>query len=207
MKYRCWQKPAWEKIGSKHIDMITRLFILIFKLNGWKIVGTVPPEIKKAVVIAAPHTSNWDFVYAVAIFKMLKLKIRYLIKRELNFFPLSILLKNTGAIPVERSKRHNLTDEIVNMLKSSDELLVAIPAEGTRSRVEKWRSGFYYTALNAGVPVLPGYLDFKKKEGGFGAPIYLSGNKEEDMKKLRDFYSDKTGKFPELFNLEAVRLS
>jgi 1-acyl-sn-glycerol-3-phosphate acyltransferase len=187
--------------------MITRLFILIFKLNGWKIVGTVPAEIKKAVVIAAPHTSNWDFVYAVAIFKMLKLKIRYLIKRELNFFPLSILLKNTGAIPVERSKSHNLTDEIVNMLKSSDELLVAIPAEGTRSRVEKWKSGFYYTALNAGVPVLPGYLDFKKKEGGFGAPIYLSGNKEEDMKKLRDFYSDKTGKYPELFNLEAVRMT
>ena len=83
--------------------MITRFFILIFKLNGWKIVGTVPPEIKKAVVIAAPHTSNWDFVYAVAIFKMLKLKIRYLIKRELNFFPLSILLKNTGAIPVREA--------------------------------------------------------------------------------------------------------
>ncbi|MEY3946798.1 MAG: hypothetical protein RJB03_1504 [Bacteroidota bacterium] len=187
--------------------MITRFFILIFKLNGWKIVGTVPPEIKKAVVIAAPHTSNWDFVYAVAIFKMLKLKIRYLIKRELNFFPLSILLKNTGAIPVERSKRHNLTDEIVNMLKSSDELLVAIPAEGTRSRVEKWKSGFYYTALNAGVPVLPGYLDFKKKEGGFGEPIYLSGDKAEDMKKLKDFYSDKTGKHPELFNLGAIRLT
>jgi 1-acyl-sn-glycerol-3-phosphate acyltransferase len=187
--------------------MITRFFILLFKLNGWKIVGTVPPEIKKAVVIAAPHTSNWDFVYAVAIFKMLQLKIRYLIKREMNFFPLSILLKNTGAIPVERSKRHNLTDEIVNMFKSSDELLVAIPAEGTRSRVEKWKSGFYYTALNAGVPVLPGYLDFKKREGGFGPAIYLSGNKEEDMKKLRHFYSDKIGKFPELFNLEAVRLS
>ena len=187
--------------------MITRLFILIFKLKGWKIVGTVPPDIKKAVVIAAPHTSNWDFVYAIAIFKLLKLKIRYLIKREVNFFPLSILLKNTGAIPVERSARHNLTDQIVNMLKAEDELLVAIPAEGTRSRVDKWRSGFYYTALNAGVPVLPGYLDFKKKEGGFGAPIYLTGNKEEDMQMLKNFYADKTGKYPELFNLEAIRLT
>ena len=187
--------------------MITRFFILIFKLKGWKIVGTVPPEIKKAVVIAAPHTSNWDFVYAIAIFKLLKLKIRYLIKREMNFFPLSILLKNTGAIPVERSKNHNLTEEIANMLKSSSELLVAIPAEGTRSRVDKWKSGFYYTALQAGVPVLPGYLDFKKKEGGFGAPIYLTGDKEVDMKKLKDFYADKTGKYPELFNLEAIRLT
>ena len=70
--------------------MITRLFILLFKLNGWKIKGTVPSELKKAVVIAAPHTSNWDFVYALAIFKQLKLKMRYLIKKEVNFFHLSI---------------------------------------------------------------------------------------------------------------------
>jgi len=80
--------------------MITRLFIFLFKIRGWKIVGTVPPDIKKAVVIAAPHTSNWDFVYALAVFRQLKLKMRYLIKKEVNFFPLSILLKNTGAIPV-----------------------------------------------------------------------------------------------------------
>lgn len=85
--------------------MITRFFILIFKLRGWKIVGPVPPEIKKAVVIAAPHTSNWDFIYAMAIFGLCKLKVRYLIKKELNFFPLSIVLKNTGAIPVDRSKK------------------------------------------------------------------------------------------------------
>lgn len=186
--------------------MITQFFILLFRLNGWKIVGTVPAETKKAVVIAAPHTSNWDFVYALAIFRMLKLKVRYLIKKEVYRFPLSILIKNTGGIPVERSRKQNLIEQIIQKLNESEELLVAIPAEGTRKRVDKWKSGFYYAALGAGVPVLPGYLDFKKKEGGFGPPIYLTGNKEEDMGKLRAFYADKMGKYPALFNLNAIRI-
>lgn len=186
--------------------MITRFFVFLFKINGWKIVGTVPPEIKKAVVIAAPHTSNWDFVYALAIFRMLKLNVRYLIKKEHFRFPLSILLKNTGGIPVERSKKQSLTDQIIQKFNQADNLLVTVPAEGTRKRVEKWKSGFYYAALGAHVPVLLGYLDFKKKEGGFGPPIYLTGNKEEDMKKIRSFYAEKTAKYPELFNVEAIRI-
>jgi 1-acyl-sn-glycerol-3-phosphate acyltransferase len=186
--------------------MITKLFILLFKLKGWKIVGTPPPDLKKAVVIAAPHTSNWDFVYALAVFKQLKLKMRYLIKKEVNFFPLSILLKNTGAIPVERSKKNNLTDQIVNLFKQHDKIFIAIPAEGTRKRVDKVKSGFYYAALGANVPILPGYLDFKKKEGGFGDPIYLSGNKAADMALIRAFYAGKTGKYPELFNLDAFNI-
>jgi len=185
--------------------MITRFFILLFKLNGWKIVGTVPSELKKAVVIAAPHTSNWDFVYAMAIFRISKLNVRYLVKKELNFFPLSILLKNTGAIPVERSKKQNLTEQIIEKFNQSDELLVTFPAEGTRKRVEKWKSGFYFAALGANIPILPGYLDYKKKEGGFGPPIYPSGNVEEDLLKLKNFFAEKTGKYPEKFNLEAIR--
>jgi 1-acyl-sn-glycerol-3-phosphate acyltransferase len=186
--------------------MFNRFFILIFKLRGWKIVGTVPSEIKKAVVIAAPHTSNWDFVYAMAIFKLCKLKVRYLIKKELNFFPLSIVLKNTGAIPVDRSKKHNLTEDVITRFKEADELFITFAAEGTRKKVEKWRSGFYHAALGAHVPVLPGYLDYKRKEGGFGPPIYLTGNMAEDMAKFRAFYADKTGKYPALFNLDAIRL-
>lgn len=186
--------------------MITRFFILLFKLNGWKIVGTVPPEIKKAVVIAAPHTSNWDFVYALAIFRLLKLNVRYLIKKELFRFPLSILLNNTGGIPVERSKKQSLTDQIIQKFNEADNLLITVPAEGTRKRVEKWKSGFYYAALGANVPILPGYLDFKKKEGGFGAPIYLTGNKTDDLARIKAFYEGMTAKYPEQFNLNAIRI-
>ena len=186
--------------------MITRFFILLFKLNGWKIVGTVPPEIKKAVVIAAPHTSNWDFVYAMAIFRMSKLNVRYLIKKEMNFFPLSILLKNTGAIPVERNKKQNLTDQIIEKFNQSEELLVTVPAEGTRKRVEKWKSGFYYVAKGANVPILPGFLDYKNKEAGFGIPIYLSDDKTMDMENLKTFYKTKSAKYPELFNIESIKI-
>ena len=81
-----------------------------------------------------------------------------------------------------------------------------IPAEGTRKRVDKWKSGFYFTAMGANVPVLPGYLDYKKKEGGFGEPIYLTGNKEADLAKFKEFYKDKTGKHPDLFNIDSIQL-
>ena len=185
--------------------MITRAFVLLFRLQGWKIVGAIPKEIKKAVVIAAPHTSNWDFVYALAIFRLLKINVRYLAKNELNFFPLNILLRNTGAIFVERSKKLNLTDQVVEKFNTEEELFITFPAEGTRKRVEKWKSGFYYAAVKAGVPILPGYLDFKKRTGGFGPVLYPTGNPEIDLLRLREFYSDKSGKNPELFNLEAIR--
>lgn len=185
--------------------MITRLFALIFKLKGWKIVGTIPPDLKKAVIIAAPHTSSWDFIFALAVRRLLNIKMHYLAKKELFTFPLKILLNNTGGIPVERSKRHSLTDQIIEKFNASEELLVALSTEGTRKQVDKWKSGFYYIALGANVPVLPGYLDYTKKEAGFGAPIYLTGDVEKDLQEFKNFYQDKTGRFPELFDINAIR--
>jgi len=186
--------------------MITGFFAWWFKLSGWKINGTVPSSIKKAVVIAAPHTSNWDFLYALAVFRILKLKVNYLAKKELFAFPLSIILKATGGIPVERSKKQNLTEALISKFNDSKELLIMIPAEGTRKIVSKWKSGFYFTALGANVPVLPGYLDYQKKEAGFGEPIYLSGNVEIDMQKFKDFYKEKNGKNPDQFNVDSIRI-
>ena len=185
--------------------MITRFFAWWFNVSGWKVKGTIPPDIKKAVVIAAPHTSNWDFVYALAAFRILNHKVNYLAKKELFKFPLKYILNATGGIPVERSKSHNLVETIVQKFNSTDNLYLMIPAEGTRKKVAKWKSGFYYAALGANVPILPGYLDYKKKEGGFGLPIYPTGNVEEDLLKLKNFFAEKTGKYPENFNLEAIR--
>jgi 1-acyl-sn-glycerol-3-phosphate acyltransferase len=186
--------------------MITRLFALIFRLKGWKIVGTIPTDIKKAVIIAAPHTSSWDFIFALALRRILKIKMHYLAKKELFKFPLRILLNNTGGIPVERSKRQSMTEQIIEKFNDSDELLIALSTEGTRKQVDKWKSGFYFIALGAHVPILPGYLDYKKKEAGFGAPIYLTGDVEKDMLQLKAFYQDKTGKNPALFNVDSIRL-
>jgi 1-acyl-sn-glycerol-3-phosphate acyltransferase len=186
--------------------MITGFFAWWFKLSGWKIKGEVPSDLKKAVVIAAPHTSNWDFLYALAVFNILKLKVNYLAKKELFAFPLSIILKATGGIPVERSKKQNLTDALISKFNNNKELLIMIPAEGTRKLVPKWKSGFYFTALGANVPVLPGYLDYAKKEAGFGEPIYLTGNQEIDTARFKEFYKDKTGKNPDQFSVDSIKI-
>lgn len=177
-----------------------------FKMKGWKVAQTLSPDIKKAVVIAAPHTSNWDFMYALGAYKSEGLPVSYLAKKELFRFPFNFFFKATGGIPVERKKNKNQVDSIVELFESSKELYLLMAAEGTRKRVEKWKSGFYVAALKAGVPIVMGYLDYAKKQAGFGDTIYPSGNIEKDMEKIKAFYRNITGKIPELFNVEGIRL-
>jgi len=182
-----------------------RLFAWWFRWKGWKVGKSIPNDIKKCVVVAAPHTSNWDFVYAMAALHLMGIRVRYLAKKELFKFPLKSLLLGTGAIPVERSKNTGMVDNIVAAFAQHDELVLMIAGEGTRKRVNKWKSGLWFVADKTGVPIMPAYLDYSKKEAGFGPPVYTTGNMETDADKLRAFYADKTGRFPELFNLEGVR--
>ncbi len=186
--------------------MITRFFVWWFKLKGWKVGETIPDEIRKAVVIAAPHTSNWDFVYALATFRILGIRVNYLIKREGYRFPLKSLLDNTGAIPVDRSRKHNLVDNLAERLDKAENLYLMVPAEGTRKKVTRWKSGFYHAALKAGVPLMLGYLDYKNKVAGFGKPVHLTGDKEKDMAFIREFYRPIEGKHPENFDPESIRI-
>lgn len=185
--------------------MLTRLFAFWYKMKGWKVTGTIPPEIKKCVVIAAPHTSNWDFVYALGTYDILGLPVNYLAKKELFKFPLKGLLNATGGIPVIRTKSQNLVEAIVEKFNHSENLYLMIPAEGTRKWVEKWKSGFYYVAVGAKVPILMGYLDYKNKESGFGPVLYPSGDVEKDLAVIKEFYRTKTGRNHELFNIDAVK--
>jgi 1-acyl-sn-glycerol-3-phosphate acyltransferase len=145
-------------------------------------------------------------VYALGTYKILGLPVNYIAKKELFRFPFSILFKATGGIPVDRSKTQNFVDAIVQKFNESDRLYLMMAAEGTRKRVTKWKSGFYYAAMGAGVPIMMGYLDYRTKTAGFGYVLYPTGNKEQDMAKIRQFYADKTGKNPELFNPDSVRL-
>jgi len=186
--------------------MITRLFVWWFNLKGWTIDRSIPAGIRKAVVIAAPHTSNWDFVYALATFRLLKIKVRYLIKKEAYRFPLKGIIDATGGIPVKRHSNTRLVDTFIQELNGTDDLFLMIPAEGTRSLVKKWKSGFYHAALGADVPVLLGYLDFEKKTAGFGKTVFLTGDREKDMSVIREFYRNIKGKHPEKFDPESVRL-
>jgi len=175
-------------------------------MKGWKVGETIPPEVKKCVVIAAPHTSNWDFVYALGTFHNLGLPVQYVAKKELFRFPFRGFFQATGGIPVDRSKSQNFVDAIIRKFNESDSLYLLMAAEGTRKRVTRWKSGFYHVAMGAGVPIMMGYLDYQNKVAGFGHVLYPTGNKEQDMARIRAFYADKTGKNPELFDIDAVRL-
>jgi len=167
---------------------------------GWKMVGEVPSDVRKAVLVCAPHTSNWDFPFALAAFSLVDLKLKYFIKNSWFFFPMNLFFKATGGVPVDRTKSHGIVDEMTLKLKESKEMIVAVPAEGTRSWVSKWKTGFYHIAKGANVPLIMGFVDFKKKEVGFGPLFNLSGDFEKDMTQIQEFFNQKTPKHSDNYN-------
>lgn len=177
---------------------------LIFKFTGWKIKGTAP-TLKKFVIIAAPHTSNWDFVYGMCAWKLYGFSPRYLIKKELFFFPLSLLFKATGGLAVDRSKHNNLTDSIIEMFNERENFIAIIPPEGTRKLVKRWKTGFYYVALKAKVPIVMGSLDYKKKEANLSEPFYPTGDIEKDFLTFKEFYKGVTAKHPADFSVDNIK--
>lgn len=167
----------------------------------------LPEGYQRCVVIAAPHTTNWDFLYSLTVFFHFNLPVRYLAKKELFRWPIKGIMERTGGLAVVRNSKNKLVDDMIQLFKDNEELMLAIPAEGTRARVEKWKTGFYHVAIGAGVPVLLGYLDYKKKIAGFGPLIYLSADPIKDANQIKDFYRNIEGKFPEKFNLEGLVLT
>ncbi|WP_345162386.1 lysophospholipid acyltransferase family protein [Nibribacter koreensis] len=168
----------------------------IFKLSGWTLKGGMPPGVKKAIMVAAPHTSNWDFIYARAAFYLMGVPVKITIKKEAFFFPMGPILKALGAIPVDRKKNNNLVAAMVDLFKQRDELVMLVTPEGTRKYQPRWKKGFYYTALGAGVPIVMGYLDYAKKEAGIGPMIQPTGDFDADMEKILNFYRTVTAKYP-----------
>ena len=162
----------------------------------------LPSHIRKGVLVAAPHTSNWDFIVGLAGLFVMKTKLRYLIKKEVWVFPFSIFLKWSGGIPVDRSQPNQLTDDLIALLNNSEELFLLFPPEGTRSRVKKWKTGFYRVAIDTKQPLVLGYLDFKRKEGGYEEYFVPSGDLHADLEKMEKYYDGIVGKHPEKFNPE-----
>ena len=146
------------------------------KLIGWKIGSVLDPSIRKCVLVAAPHTSNYDYPISLATLYACGVKVKFLAKKSLFRFPLGVLMRATGGIPVDRSKHTNLVDAMVKMFHNNDDLILMTAAEGTRSYTKEWKSGFYHTATGAGVPIVLGYLDYRKKVAGFGDVYYPTGN-------------------------------
>jgi len=180
---------------------LARIFL---QMTGWKPEG-VRPDPKKFVLIAAPHTSNWDFPYLLAFAEHFDLRISWMGKHTFFRWPMGILARALGGIPVRRHKREDMVTAMARVFDDHEELGLVVPAEGTRSYVEYWKSGFYHIARTAGVPIVMSYLDYSKKTGGFGPPFSPSGDLREDMDTIRAFYAGRQGKFPALFGEVRLR--
>lgn len=156
-------------------------------------------------MIAGPHTSNWDLFYARCAFFILEIPIRYTIKKEMmRYFPLNLILKWLGAIPIERDKSRahragqgSMVHAMAKLFHDRDKLVVMVTPEGTRKFVKRWKTGFYLIAMRANVPIALGYLDYANKIAGIGPVIYPTGNMQEDMYKILGFYQNIKGKHPE----------
>jgi len=178
--------------------MLERLARGFLRMNGWELEGARPAE-SRFVLIAAPHTSNWDLAYLLAFGVVAGVKISWMGKDALFRPPLGWLLRPLGGVPVVRDRSRNMVSQMADRFREADELALVVPAEGTRGYVVHWKSGFYHIAREAGVPIVMGYLDYARRRGGFGPALMPSGDVRRDMDEVRDFYWDKKGKFPDLF--------
>lgn len=176
---------------------------------GWKIDPNIPDEaFQNCVLIAAPHTSNWDYPLAIAAMASYGIRIRYTIKKEWMKFPKNLIFGPLGGIGIDRTpkkageKRRSMVDAIANLFEEGKKLCIMVPAEGSRSLREKWKTGFYHIAKQAGVPIVLGYLDYEKKIGGISKVVHPSDDMEKDMHEIMSFYKDIKGKFPDQFILD-----
>lgn len=169
----------------------------LLKLFGWKIDSTTPQNVKQAVVVMGPHTSNWDFVIGKMAFAHYKVNAKFLIKKELFKPPMGWILKAMGGIPVDRKKNNNITEQAVNYFKEHETCYMVFTPEGTRSYSPNWKKGFYYIAQNANVPIYIAYIDYKRKIGGFHSLFEPTGNSDADIRYIKSVLSEFQGRFPE----------
>lgn len=174
------------------------LWKLYLKLEGWKAVNDFPHHIKKAVVIVAPHTYWKDFLIGIGFRSVLKIKHgRYLGKQELFDGPFGFLFRWLGGTGVDRFSKHGVVDQVAEKFSRAENLYIALSPEGTRKKVEKLRTGFYYIAKKAGVPIIMVALDYSKKELSIAEPLYPSGNEAADFKKIIEFFAPVKGYYPD----------
>lgn len=173
---------------------------LLLKMAGWKVRITVPYR-EKAVICVAPHTSNWDFIAGLLAYRSIGRKANFLMKKFWFFFPLKYLLKALGGIPVNTDTSTSLTSKIIEDFKNSKHLNLAVTPEGSRSAVDKWRTGFLTIAFNANVPIQLGVIDFKSKEVIIEREFITTGDFQKDLIDIRKYYSQfkEAARYPEKF--------
>ena len=188
------RKTAYENpLFCLVFNVVTTVWV---KFKGWEFQGE-PDRRRKMILIGAPHTSNWDFIYMVIASFQKNLKLFWMVKDSVFKSPLGPLANWTGGIPIERSASHNMVDQMIKLFNESEDLVLVNAPEGTRSKKDRWKTGFYYIALGAKVPIQMCSVDYPKKTVIFGPTIEPSGDIKADFKIIADYYSQFEGKHHE----------
>jgi 1-acyl-sn-glycerol-3-phosphate acyltransferase len=170
--------------------------LFFFKITGWKVEGR-SPAISRYVIIAAPHTSNWDFIYTLCLAFILRIKPTIMMKDAFFFWPIGFFFSWLGALPIDRSKSNNVVARSIQAFQENTRLVMVVPPSGTRKKVIYWKTGFYHIANGANVPIVLGFLDYRRKIGGIGPMVTPTGAIAAEMKIIRKFYAGITGKYPQ----------
>ncbi|MEM6734944.1 MAG: 1-acyl-sn-glycerol-3-phosphate acyltransferase [Bacteroidota bacterium] len=182
---------------SERKSFVSKILGGFYKSFGWKIQGE-KPNLLKYVIIIAPHTSNWDFFVGWGARNVLGFKPNFLAKKSLFRIPIiGWFLKFIGGVPVDRSKKTKLVDQVVQLFNSKDEFIMTITPEGTRSYSPTWKTGFYRIANQASVPIVKIGFDYVTKTVFVDKPYYTKGNMEKEIEEIKNYFRRFTGKNPE----------
>jgi 1-acyl-sn-glycerol-3-phosphate acyltransferase len=186
------------------VNTILRTFSIHFlRLTGWQVQGALPPEAGKSVLIAAPHTSNWDLPYTLMLAFVLRLNVYWMGKASLFRWPFGPVMRWLGGIAVDRSRSGNLVAASAAALVNADgPTQLVVPPEGTRGKTRHWKTGFYYIALEARVPIVLAFVDYERKVGGLGPLFTPTGDVERDLAQIKRFYAPIKGKRPTQFDAQ-----
>lgn len=183
------RQPSWLS------RLFRRALLAMYKRSGWHAHGMIP-EPRKFVLIAAPHTSNWDFVYFLGLTDDLGIKPHFMAKTSLFRWPFTNFMLDMGGVPVDRSSNRNYVQQMIDEFSRRKEFMLTIAPEGTRGTVKAWKTGFYHIAMGAGVPLVVGMMDYGSKTGGLGPAIWPTGDYEADMAKVAEIYAKVQPKHP-----------
>jgi len=176
--------------------MLRRFAQWLLRVGGWTTVGGTP-DVPKAVFIAAPHTSNWDGLWALVYKVAFDIDVKFFAKHSLFWFPLGNILRALGGIDLDRGKAGTAVNEAIRMFETEEQFYFGLAPEGTRKKTKGWKTGFYRIAMGAGVPVYFGILDYGRRRIGIGERMMLTGDVEADMAVIREYYKGIDGRWPE----------
>lgn len=187
----------WSRLLSARpprLSLLTRLvrsaLLALYRSQGWNL-DLWQAQSRKFIIVGAPHTTNWDFLFFMGATDELGIRPAFMGKHSLFRWPMTRFMREMGGVPIVRSSRNNYVDQMIEVFNARDELMLVVAPEGTRGGATKWKSGFYHIALGAGVPIVPAWVDHKVKRGGLGPEIALTGDKAVDFARIRAWFEEK----------------